>query len=30
VASRRGDVIVLDSPPAAEYVARANFTVSLR
>ena len=30
VASRRGDVIVLDSPPAAEYVARANFVVSLR
>ena len=30
VASRRGDVIVLDSPPAAEYVARATFAVSLR
>ena len=30
VASRRGDVIVLDSPPASEYVARANFAVTFR
>lgn len=30
VASRKGVVIVLDSPPAGEYVARADFAVSLR
>jgi hypothetical protein len=30
VANRKGTVIVLDSPPAGEYVARANYTVSLR
>lgn len=30
VANRSGSVIVLDSPPAGEYVARADFAVSLR
>lgn len=30
VANRRGVVIVLDNPPADEYVSRADFVVSLR
>lgn len=30
VANRKGMVIVLDSPPVDEYVARADFVVSLR
>jgi hypothetical protein len=30
VASNKGVVLVLDNPPAGEYVARADFVVSLR
>lgn len=30
VASNRGHVIVLDNPPASEYVARADYAVTVR
>lgn len=30
VANNRGHVIVLDNPPAAEYVSRADFAVTMR